>query len=202
MWFAVALAVFVIIGFEHVGREFQWSWKPSLLLNVVATCAELVWNTTGRWFAIILEHINILQFLANLWSSILQTMADLWAPIQRFILSPRYLIRGYFDYVENPWVYTATVLILLALWGFGSWFCEDNIFCGFPALILLFWGLYEYHERQSPQPTYSYPTEEIDVHRRNHRTPRTPRTRPGQPNAQPESDDINIVHEFLRHIDE
>jgi len=134
----IGVTVFIIL-LEHLGREARWTWRPSVLLGHAASLVEWVWTTLGRWAAVILEHFNILQ-----------TLADLWYPIQRLATSPIYLVRGYFDYVENQWVHAASVFILLGVSGLLILLDYGYIAC-LPVAVLLL-GVYEFIQRQPLAP--------------------------------------------------
>lgn len=119
IYWTIGLFVFLII-WEHIAAEVICTnhWKPSFVIMLCYEHCRSMFISIGGWlayFSSYLYRLKLERFLHSGWSVIRSTL--------QLVLSPFYILRGYFDGAwsyDNPWViFTGSIILCgIVIWWF------------------------------------------------------------------------------------
>lgn len=113
-----------VFTLEHIGKKKKWNMKPSNALTVVADKSSLVWETVGKYIAIISGFYHYIDM-----SDLADTAYQLLLPTSNLVTSPLKTLKGYADtassYLHPKLVLFGTLTLSLL---FGGLYYRRNSF--------------------------------------------------------------------------
>lgn len=98
-----AVALFVTVLWEHIGRKLHVNFRPSVLLNLLARYSRQFFSWCGAswawlnlYFFKFLNHIK--RWVLELIGGMAQTITELISASWHLVSSPLYFLKGYLDY--------------------------------------------------------------------------------------------------------
>lgn len=119
MLYELAISIFGLFVWQHVGRVNGWKIRPSLFLDYLACGAEYIWTKVGYFLVWLSSFYHFLYFYSQ---ELAVTIYELVIPVFRIVSSPCYMMYGFMTSVSS---YTKPHLIfaglfLLTLTSMGS----------------------------------------------------------------------------------
>lgn len=96
----------VLFIIEHIARINNSNKKPSIIFNHVATNLMIFFNMIGAQIARLSSFLTYIKFY-----ELGKTFLDLFTPIFTIIISPIYIIKGYFDAIVSKYNHSNIVII-------------------------------------------------------------------------------------------
>lgn len=84
----------LIVFYQYIARVNNWSFRPSVVLDFIATKAQEFWTYCGKLFGILssyLHHLHLQEFFG--------AIEDLILPVWKTLTSVVYFAVGYMNYV-------------------------------------------------------------------------------------------------------
>lgn len=95
---------------EHIGRQYNVSYRPSIMLNCAKDLSRNVWRSVGFAFAKFsrysLSPFKFAYKILNKFVTIMhleevpRTFIDILMPLYKLGVSPFYMFKGYHDYIK------------------------------------------------------------------------------------------------------
>lgn len=120
-YLSILIPIVGIFLWEHVGRQKDYTQRPSIYLTWIAEKAQNLFEHIGRYFAWISSFLTKIDL-----GDILKTIHDLLKPIFDLIVSPFYFMIGYLDmaseYLSKSWlIYIGSAILFVLVW-YGLYF--------------------------------------------------------------------------------
>jgi hypothetical protein len=131
MMYAFIVTILGVFLGEHFGRLYDFTYRPSFYLWLIANKAQYFWELGGRVFAIVSSFIHRLEL-----EEMFLTVRIIGEPIFRIVSSPIYFLKAYSKEMET---YKFPILI-----GLGS-------------IILVIFGNYAYVHLLMRRPVMGRP---------------------------------------------
>ena len=90
---ASAVAVF---GWEHVARLFELNIKPSMFIMQAVSLFNYVFENFGKTLGAMSSYLWWLKL-----DEIKKTCRDLFVPVYDLVVSPRFVVTGWYNYVKT-----------------------------------------------------------------------------------------------------
>lgn len=116
------VSCFSLIMWQHLGRLWFWSYKPSDILTYIAIFSEYFCTTVGEIFAWCSSYLHLLytflyKFLTLHLKDLLISLIQLFEPVGRLVVSPVFFIQGYCQIAltyAHPALITVGSIVLIA----------------------------------------------------------------------------------------
>lgn len=96
--------------YEHIGRQYNVSYRPSIMLNYIKDLSRNVWRRVGFAFAEFSRYVmspfkltyKILKKIVTImhFEDVPRTFIDILIPLYKLGVSPFYMCKGYHDYIK------------------------------------------------------------------------------------------------------
>ncbi len=96
MKYAFIVTILGVFFGEHFGRLYDFTYRPSFYLWLIANKAQYFWELGGRVFAIVSSFIHRLEI-----EEMLLTIRLIGEPIFRIVSSPIYFLKAYSAEMET-----------------------------------------------------------------------------------------------------
>ena len=117
-----------IFGWQHLGRVYDVTMRPSYFVTQVAIFSEFCWGKLGTFVAYLGSYYH---YLVNYSHELVMSVMELGSAFSRFIISYMYFFSGFWEtaksYAQPNLILVGSVLLGVFIVGLALWYFNIDI---------------------------------------------------------------------------